>query len=251
VALFAQLFVMLQNVWSGRSLGARWMMTQLRKTARYSTLLEINRAAITQPGLDEIFQGTCDALKKVIPYDRMGLSLYAPEKAALKLTVADGLSAGSFYQLGLMFDSQMSHHGWVFQHQKPLVRRDLQREIEFQFEQPNVEEGIRSYCAVPLILRSESLGVLIVLSAERNGYSEAHAEFLQEVSDQFVLVVKSLMPTCPHHSRSRLVCPRCIASGGGKVTTARYKAHLSAWGKQGGRGRKKPTGSGFVDDIFG
>lgn len=180
----------------------------------------------------------------------MALSLYAPEHTALKITAADGQRADRFYKVGLMLDSEMSHHGWVFRHQKPIVRRDLRRELQFPLEQPNVEEGIRSYCAVPLIARSESVGVLIVLSAERNGYSGTHTEFLQEVSDQFVLAVKSLMPTCPHHSRSKLVCPRCIASGGGKVTAARHKARLSAWGKQGGRGRKKPTGAGFIDDFF-
>jgi hypothetical protein len=36
---------------------------------------EIKRAAMTQPGLDQIFQGTCDAQKKVMPYGRIGLSL--------------------------------------------------------------------------------------------------------------------------------------------------------------------------------
>lgn len=229
---------------------ATQMTTRLRTTVRYSAIREINRAAITQPDLDEFFQESCGALKKVIPYDRMALSLYAPEHAALKITAADGQGADSFYKVGLMLDSEMSHHGWVFRHQKPIVRRDLRRELQFPLEQPNVEEGIRSYCAVPLIARSESVGVLIVLSTERNGYSGTHAEFVQEVSDQFVLAVKSLMPTCPHHSRSKLVCPRCIASGGGKMTAARHKARLSGWGKQGGRGRKKSTERGFIDDVF-
>ena len=80
------------------------MMTQLRTTSQYSTILEINRAAIAQPCLDQIFQGTCAALKKVMPCGRMGLSLSAPENPALELTVADGPSTASFYQVGLMFD---------------------------------------------------------------------------------------------------------------------------------------------------
>lgn len=210
----------------------------------------INRSATTQVDLDQVFEGTCVALKKVIPYDRMALSLYAPQHGALRLSFADGLSPDSFYRVGLIFDPQTSHHGWVFEQQKPLLRRDLQREVQFQVEQPNVEEGIQSYCAVPLIAQTESVGVLIVLSAERNEYSGTHAEFLQEVSDLFVLAIKSLMPTCPLHSRSTLVCPRCIGSGGGKVTAARHKGCLSAWGSQGGRGRKKLPATGFIDDIF-
>lgn len=221
------------------------MAMPLRTSARYSTILEINRAAIAGPGLNEFLRETCGAVKKVIRCDRIGLSLYAPEHRALKLVAADGQAADSFYQLGLILDCKRSHHWWVFQHQKAIVRRDLQRELEFEFEQPNLEEGIRSYCAVPLIARGESVGVVIVLSSERNSYSVADAAFLQEVSDSLVLAVKSLIPNCPKHSRTRLICPRCIASGGGQATVVKYKARLSEWGRQGGRGRKKPAaGSG-------
>jgi formate hydrogenlyase transcriptional activator len=220
------------------------MTTALGMAVRYSAIREINRAAITQHNLAQIFEGACGALKKVIPYDRMALSLFAPEHGALKLVAADGQGADSFYKIGLMLDANASHHGWVFQHQRALLRRDLRIEVEFPVEQPNLEEGIRSYCAVPLMARGESVGVFIVLSSDRNKYSQIHVEFLQEVSDQFVLAVQCLMPTCPKHFRSRLVCPRCIASGGGQATAAKHKARLSDWGKQGGRGRKKPP-SGF------
>ena len=166
------------------------------------------------------------------------------------MTAADGQGADSFYQAVLIGDCKRSHRGSVFQHQQPIVRRDLQREVEFEIEQPNVEEGIRSYCAVPLIARGESVGVMIVLISHRNGYSGEHAEFLQEISGQFVLAVRSLMPTCSKHSRTKLFCPRCIiASGGGRATVAKYKARLSEWGKQCGRGRNKPAG-GFSENIL-
>lgn len=216
----------------------------LRTIAKYSTILEVNRVAITEPSLDEIFEGTSAAVRNVLPYDRMGLSLYTPEHKALRLTAATGQGSASFYQVGIMLDCEETHHGWVFQNQKPIVRRNLVNELEFQAEQYNVQEGIRSYCAVPLIVRSESIGVIIVLSSHRNNYSDAHAGFLQQVADQFALAVRSLIPTCPKHSQSKLVCPRCIASGGGQATAAKHKRQLSDWGKQGGRGRKKPV-SGF------
>jgi len=138
-----------------------------------------------------------------------------------------------------MLDCKESHHGWVFQHQRPIVRRDLEKELQFPTEQPNLEEEMRSYCAVPLVLRGESLGVMIVLSSEKNLYSDQHAEFLREVSNQLVLVVNSLAPTCPKHAATRLNCPRCIASRGGQTTVGKHKMQLSEWGKKGGRGRKK------------
>ncbi len=217
-------------------------MAALNTRQRYASILEVNQAAITQPGINEVFSGTCQAVKKVLAYDRMGLSLYAPDKGALKLAATEGCSPESFYRTGLMLDCKETHHGWVFQHKKAILRRDLQKEIEFQIEQQNVIEGVRSYCAVPLIVRGDSLGVMIILSSQKNCYSRDHAEFLQEVSDQVSLAVKSLMPSCSKHFGTYLVCPRCIASAGGRTTAVKHKAQLSGWGKQGGRGRTKKLG---------
>ena len=226
------------------------MTVRLKTVERYATLLEVNRAAITQPGLNEMFQGMCTAVKKVIPYDRAGLSLYVPEKDALELVARDGCFPGSFYNIGVMLDCKDSHHGWVFEHQRPIVRGNLKRQLEFQVEQHTLMEGLQSYCAVPLIVRRESIGVIIILSSQKNRYSDRHAEFMQQVSDQVVLAIKSIIPCCPSHLRTKLICPRCIASGGGQATAARYKEQLSVWGKQGGRGRKKPAG-GLTEGILG
>jgi formate hydrogenlyase transcriptional activator len=227
------------------------MTRRLGTAERYATLLEVNQAAVTQPGLNELFQGMCTAVKKVMPCDRAGLSLYEPDKGALKLIAHDGCGPDSFYRTGVMLDCKETHHGWVFEHQRPIVRRNLERELEFQVEQHNVVEGIRSYCAVPLIVRNVSLGVIIILSSQKNRYSQRHAEFLQEVSDQVVLAISSLMPTCPNHLRTKMICPRCIASAGGQATVARHRERLSDWGKQGGRGRRKKPAGGLTKDALG
>lgn len=224
-------------------------MMRLGLQARYLTLVEINRAAVTQPQLDKIFQLTCRAVRKFVPFDRMAFSLFRSDHSALRLTAVEGQGAQSFFQVGLNLDCENTHHGWVFQHQKPILRRDLQREVEFNIEEQNVKEGLRSYCAVPLIALGASVGVFIVLSSQRNSYSHEHAEFLREISDQFVLAIKSAIPTCRHHFHTNLVCPRCIASTGGRTTVSKYKEHLSDWGRQGGRGRKKPP-AGFGDHGF-
>jgi hypothetical protein len=223
---------------------ASQMTHRLTIAERYATILEVNRAAITQPGINAIFRGMCESVKKVLTYDRMGLSLYTPETGGLKLAAAEGCGPDSLYRVGLMLDGKETHHGWVFQNQKAIVRRDLQKEMEFKIEQRNCLEGIRSYCAVPLVTRGHSLGVLIILSSQKNRYSQEHAEFLQEVSDQLAFAVKSLIPSCSKHFGTNLICPRCIASGGGRATAAtaaKHKEQLSDWGKQGGRGRKKNT----------
>ena len=44
-------------------------------------------------------------------------------------------------------------------------------------------------------------------------------------------------PYCPKHS-VKMICPKCIASSGGRRTTTKYRDRLSSWGKMGGRGKK-------------
>ena len=45
-------------------------------------------------------------------------------------------------------------------------------------------------------------------------------------------------PYCPKHS-VKMICPKCIASSGGRRTTTKYRDRLSSWGKMGGRGKRK------------
>jgi len=66
------------------------MSVPLGTAQRYRTLLEVNRAAITQPAPENVFHGMCEAVKRVMPYDRAGLSLYQPEEDALKIVASEG-----------------------------------------------------------------------------------------------------------------------------------------------------------------
>src|SRR5438552_18406249 len=45
-------------------------------------------------------------------------------------------------------------------------------------------------------------------------------------------------PYCPKHS-VKMICPKCVASSGGRRTTTKYRDRLSSWGKMGGRGKRK------------
>ena len=61
-----------------------------RSEERLRTLLDINNAIITKLTRDELFAAICDALGRVIPFDRVALSLYDPEADALRLVTYAG-----------------------------------------------------------------------------------------------------------------------------------------------------------------
>jgi formate hydrogenlyase transcriptional activator len=165
----------------------------LRKSEEWHrTLLEINNAMITHLTQDALLRAMCEVLRGVVPVDRAALTLYEPSRDTLRILAVEKQWSTDFFRVGVEMDRKASHSGWVFDHQKPLLRRDLETEWEFPVEQRLLEEGIRSFCVVPLIAARKSIGTLNVASLTKNRYSESDAELLQEVANQVTLAVENM-----------------------------------------------------------
>src|SRR5439155_24924251 len=55
-----------------------------------------------------------------------------------------------------------------------------------------LEDGVRSYVIVPLVVRSTAIGTLAVASVKPNQYSEADAEFLRDAAGQIALAIENM-----------------------------------------------------------
>ena len=206
--------------------------------ARYKALLQVNEAALTKSTSEAVFQGMCRALKRVLPYDRAGLTLYDPDHDSLKIAALYGPYDNSFFRIGDLLGRKSSQNGWTYENQSRTIRRDLPKELRFASEQHTVNEGFRSLCSVPLLVRGNSIGVVTVVGTRKNQFSPSHADVVQEMSNQIALAIASVMQRCPTHANTKLVCPRCIGAAGGKTTVSKHREALSNWGKKGGRRRK-------------
>jgi formate hydrogenlyase transcriptional activator len=156
------------------------------------TLLDINNAIVTKLTRDELFHAICEALGRVIPFDRVALTLYEPESDVLRLVAFEGTFRSDYFSVGLALDLRDSHVGWAFLHGRPLLRRDLEAERQFAAEHRAYADGIRSMCALPLIVRGKSIGAINVASLTTCQYSEADAEFLKEVANQIAIAIDNM-----------------------------------------------------------
>jgi len=165
----------------------------LRKSEeRHRLLLEINNAIITKLTREELFQAICQALRRVVPFDRVALTLYEPDLDTLRLVAFEGPFRSDFFSVGLELDIKDSHVGWAFLHQRPLLRRDLEAERQFSAEHRAFADGIRSMWALPLVVRGKSIGAINVASLTRFQYSEADAEFFTEVANQIAIATDNM-----------------------------------------------------------
>jgi formate hydrogenlyase transcriptional activator len=166
---------------------------QVPETAeRYRTLLEINNAIITNLSQESLLNAICAALQRVLPVYRAALTLYEPERDSLRILALSTEWNTDYFRVGVEMNRKESHSGWVFDQQRPLLRRDLEKEWQYPIERRLLDEGVRSYCVVPLVLRGKSIGTLNIGSDGKGRYSEADAEFLHEVAKQIALAIDNM-----------------------------------------------------------
>jgi len=161
---------------------------------RQRVLLEVNNAVVSNLTRDALFGALAQALSPVIPYDLAALTLCEPGNDSLRVFALHGpLVPKQFPTLGAEIDRRGSHLGWVLDHQRPLIRRDLEREHQFPPEEKLLAEGIRSFVVVPLPGRQRAIGTLNVASKTPNQFSEKDAELLLEVAKQIALAVENML----------------------------------------------------------
>ena len=159
---------------------------------RKRTLLEINNAIITNLTQEGLLRAICDALQHVLPVDRAAILLYEPLRDTLRVALLESQWSSDRFRIGVEVDRKNSISGWVFDHRQPLLRHDLEKEQQFPFDQLLLKEGIRSLCMVPLVLGGNIIGTFSVASEAKNRYSEADAEFLNDVASQVALAVENV-----------------------------------------------------------
>ena len=167
--------------------------TKVELTAeRYRTLLEINNAIITNLNQKTLLRSISKALARVIPFNRAAFTLYVPEREKFRFLAIEGTHASAHFRAGLEFGRDESISSWVFDHQRPALCHDIQKEQRYPNDRHLVAEGLNSYCVAPLIIGGRSIGTLNLASEKTNQYSEADAEFLCELGSQVALAVSNM-----------------------------------------------------------
>jgi signal transduction histidine kinase len=130
---------------------------------RYRTLLEITNAVIPDPGL-----------------------------TAFRFFALTGELSSKQGEVGDLVDPKGSCFGAAFELQRPILRGDLNLERVFPSDERLQQNGMRSYCTVPLIFHGRSVGAMGVVSRLPHRYSADDADFLQEVANQLALAVVNM-----------------------------------------------------------
>ena len=167
---------------------------ELRKSEeRKRTSLEVNNAIINYLTQDALFASAYEAIRRVVAFDRAAFLFYQPESRSLKLLSMKSDAESEFFRVGKEYrleESQIS--AWVLENQEVMTRGNLEHEPRTVGEQRLVEEGIQSYCVVPLVAMGKSIGTFTLWSESRDRYTQADAELLREVANQIAIAISNM-----------------------------------------------------------
>jgi formate hydrogenlyase transcriptional activator len=160
---------------------------------RKCTVLEINNAIINNLTQEALFASVYQAIRDVISFDRAAFLLYQPESKTLKLVSMDSAGESAFFRVGREYQLEESQKSaWVLEHQEVVTRGNLEQEPRTIGERRLVEEGIQSYCVVPLVAMGKSIGTFTLWSEARDRYTQADAELLREVANQIAIAIANM-----------------------------------------------------------
>ena len=159
---------------------------------RNRTLLEITNTLITSLKREELLGGICTVLRDVATFDFAGLAIYDPDARDLRVFALEGGLQRDQLAVGQLLDCEgkQSGHRWDFS--RPVLRKDLESEKQYSYEQGLHAAGIRSQCAVPLVVQGKPIGVMGFGSTNLGAYSPDDLSFFQEVANQIAMSVANM-----------------------------------------------------------
>ncbi len=153
-----------------------------RERDRLRLLLDINNAVVSNLSLTELFEVVPSRVRLAMQCDAACLSLPDPQNQRLEIHGLDFPEGRGFLQEEMQLPIDGSSPGKAFRTGQPVLFQTAPRALHVSSLQLNFKEGFQSGCFLPLVRGERALGVLHLLDRHPNRFSEADADFLQQVS---------------------------------------------------------------------
>jgi formate hydrogenlyase transcriptional activator len=160
---------------------------------RLRLLLEVSESIASHRELEELFRDLARRLPQVVPFDYINVVLHEADRDVMRLRFLV-TSKPSTISPGLELPVDESAGGLVWKTQRPLTVNDIMQERRFpKLTSMLRENGVQSFCVVPLTTAQRRLGAMGFGSLQRRDYREAEINFIQQVAKQVAVAVDNAL----------------------------------------------------------
>src|SRR5262247_1837979 len=163
--------------------------------SQYQALLEISEAIAAHRNLNELLQDLAHRLPRIVPFDFINLVLHDPAREVMRLHTLVAPETSTI-RAGLELPIDQSPAGLVWRSQQALMVdiEDAAAESRFPKLTPLLREnGVQSYCVVPLTTALRRLGAMGFGSLHRRVYAEVEVNFMRQVARQVAVAVDNVL----------------------------------------------------------
>ena len=164
-------------------------------SSRSQALLQVAEAIAHHRDLAELFHDLAARLHDVAHFDYLNLMLHDPERQVVRLHLLETLrQRPTHLRVGLELPIGSTPSGRVLESQDPFVVPDVETETSFpSLMEALRQEGIHSFCVVPLTTAQRRLGTLGFGKLEPHHYDGSEVDFMQQVARQVAVAVDNAL----------------------------------------------------------
>src|SRR5262245_19132296 len=160
---------------------------------RLRLLLEVSESIASHRTVPALFHDLAQRLPRVVPFDVINLVLYDPARDVMRLHALVAPEANCV-ELGQEFPMKETTTGLVWESQQPMMVEDVEAEKRFlRLMSLLREQGVRSYCTVPLTTALRRLGAISFGSIQKRIFLEAEVDFMQQVARHVAVAVDNVL----------------------------------------------------------
>ncbi|MBN2463612.1 MAG: hypothetical protein JXB43_08470, partial [Dehalococcoidia bacterium] len=151
------------------SLEKEYLQEQLRKREQELALINRLTAVITSSlNIREVYDAFITGLREVVNVDWATIALIEGDEFGLEVLSTE---VGSAWGAGEKMPLKGTGTEWVVKHKKALFEPDLKKRKRFWTGEEHLKRGIRSVVYLPLLVRGQAIGSLIIASRKPNAYT--------------------------------------------------------------------------------
>jgi formate hydrogenlyase transcriptional activator len=160
---------------------------------RLRLLAEVSESIASHRDLNELFRDLAQRLPRIVPFDYINLVLHDPVRNVMRLRLLIAPDESTIRQ-GEDFPVDGSPGGFVFQTQQPLIVNDVALETRYPVVISRlIENGVQSFCSVPLTTALGRLGAMGFGSLQTHIYDDSEVAFMCEVAKQIAVAVDNVL----------------------------------------------------------
>jgi formate hydrogenlyase transcriptional activator len=164
------------------------------KNDRLRLLLDVTNQLVSNLELRDLLRAVSQDVRRVMQCDYAGLSLPDADNKELRLYAVAFPEGKGFLQEDLVYPIEGSPSGAAFRSMKPMtLQSPFHGWLHYPIVQIAVQEGLKSFCFLPLISRNRAIGTLVLARLRDDAFTQGDIDFLSQVANQIALAVENAL----------------------------------------------------------